>query len=72
MEIVWLLVSLVILYFGAEGLVSGAASLAKRVGNRVDHCFNRYQCTGIDSECESRIEWARCTFYRKCVGVEFF
>lgn len=32
MEIVWLLVSLVILYFGAEGLVSGAASLAKRVG----------------------------------------
>src|SRR5690554_168903 len=32
MEIVWLLVSLVILYFGAEGLVSGASSLAKRVG----------------------------------------
>ncbi len=32
MEIVWLLLSLVILYFGAEGLVSGAASLAKRVG----------------------------------------
>lgn len=32
MEIVWLLVSLVILYYGAEGLVSGAASLAKRVG----------------------------------------
>lgn len=32
MEIVWLLLSLVILYFGAEGLVSGAASLAKRIG----------------------------------------
>jgi len=32
MEIVWLLVSLVILYFGAEGLVSGASSLAKRLG----------------------------------------
>jgi cation:H+ antiporter len=32
MEIVWLLVSLVILYYGAEGLVSGAASLAKRIG----------------------------------------
>jgi len=32
MEIVWLLVSLVILYFGAEGLVSGASSLAKRFG----------------------------------------
>ncbi|MDD2590550.1 MAG: calcium/sodium antiporter [Fermentimonas sp.] len=32
MEIVWLLVSLVILYYGAEGLVSGASSLAKRVG----------------------------------------
>jgi cation:H+ antiporter len=32
MEIVWLLLSLVILYFGAEGLVSGAASLAKRMG----------------------------------------
>ncbi|MDD4778605.1 MAG: calcium/sodium antiporter [Fermentimonas sp.] len=32
MEIVWLLVSLVILYFGAEGLVSGASSLAKRMG----------------------------------------
>ena len=32
MEIVWLLISLVILYFGAEGLVSGAASLAKRIG----------------------------------------
>ncbi len=32
MEIVWLLFSLVILYFGAEGLVSGAASLAKRIG----------------------------------------
>ena len=32
MEIVWLLLSLVILYFGAEGLVSGAASLARRLG----------------------------------------
>lgn len=32
MEIVWLLVSLVILYFAAEGLVSGASSLAKRMG----------------------------------------
>lgn len=32
MEIVWLLLSLVILYFGAEGLVSGASSLAKRIG----------------------------------------
>lgn len=32
MEIVWLLVSLVILYFSAEGLVSGASSLAKRIG----------------------------------------
>jgi len=32
MEFVWLLVSLVILYYGAEGLVSGAASLAKRIG----------------------------------------
>lgn len=32
MEIVWLLLSLVILYFGAEGLVSGASSLAKRMG----------------------------------------
>lgn len=32
MEIVWLLVSLVILYVGAEGLVSGAASLARRLG----------------------------------------
>ena len=32
MEIVWLLASLVILYFGAEGLVSGASSLAKRIG----------------------------------------
>lgn len=32
MEIIWLLVSLVILYFGAEGLVSGASSLAKRMG----------------------------------------
>lgn len=32
MEIVWLLISLVILYFGAEGLVSGASSLAKRIG----------------------------------------
>lgn len=32
MEIIWLLVSLVILYYGAEGLVTGAASLAKRIG----------------------------------------
>ena len=32
MEIVWLILSLVILYFGAEGLVTGAASLAKRAG----------------------------------------
>lgn len=32
MEIVWLLLSLVILYFGAEGLVSGASSFAKRIG----------------------------------------
>ena len=32
MEIVWLLVSLVILYYGAEGLVFGASSLAKRLG----------------------------------------
>ncbi|NLY25511.1 MAG: calcium/sodium antiporter [Bacteroidales bacterium] len=32
MEIVWLLLSLVILYFGAEGLVSGASSLARRLG----------------------------------------
>ncbi|RNC65988.1 calcium/sodium antiporter [Proteiniphilum sp. X52] len=32
MEIVGLLISLVILYFSAEGLVSGASSLAKRVG----------------------------------------
>lgn len=32
MEIVWLLLSLVILYLGAEGLVSGASSLAKRIG----------------------------------------
>lgn len=32
MEIVWLLVSLVILYYGAEGLVLGASSLAKRLG----------------------------------------
>lgn len=32
MEVVWLLVSLIILYFGAEGLVSGASSLAKRIG----------------------------------------
>ena len=32
MEIVWLLLSLVILYFGAEGLVTGAASMAKRMG----------------------------------------
>ena len=30
MEIVWLLISLVILYYGAEGLVLGASSLAKR------------------------------------------
>ena len=32
MEIVWLLLSMVILYFGAEGLVSGASSFAKRIG----------------------------------------
>jgi len=32
MEIVWLVLSLVILYFGAEGLVTGAASMAKRAG----------------------------------------
>lgn len=32
MEVVWLLVSLVILYYGAEGLVFGASSLAKRIG----------------------------------------
>ncbi|WP_298653977.1 calcium/sodium antiporter [uncultured Proteiniphilum sp.] len=32
MEIIWLLLSLVILYFSAEGLVSGASSLAKRIG----------------------------------------
>lgn len=32
MEIFLLLVSLVVLYFGAEGLVSGASSLAKRLG----------------------------------------
>lgn len=32
MEVVWLLVSLVILYFGAEWLVSGASSLAARLG----------------------------------------
>lgn len=32
MEIVWLLLSLVILYYGAEGLVFGASSLAKRLG----------------------------------------
>ena len=32
MEIVWLVVSLVILYYGAEGLVFGASSLAKRLG----------------------------------------
>ena len=32
MEIVWLLISLVILYYGAEGLVFGASSLAKRLG----------------------------------------
>ncbi len=32
MEIVWLLTSLVILYFGAEWLVSGASSFASRLG----------------------------------------
>lgn len=32
MEVVWLLISLVILYFGAEWLVSGAASFAARLG----------------------------------------
>lgn len=32
MEIIWLFVSLVILYYGAEGLVTGAASFAKRIG----------------------------------------
>ena len=32
MEIVWLLVSLVILYFSADGMVLGASSLAKRMG----------------------------------------
>ena len=32
MEYVWLLVSLAILYYGAEGLVFGASSFAKRVG----------------------------------------
>ncbi|MGI6074167.1 MAG: calcium/sodium antiporter [Fermentimonas sp.] len=32
MEIVWLILSLVILYYGAEALVSGASSLAKRLG----------------------------------------
>lgn len=32
MEYVWLLVSLAILYYGAEGLVFGASSLAKRLG----------------------------------------
>lgn len=32
MEIVWLLISLVILYFGAEWLVSGASSFAARLG----------------------------------------
>jgi cation:H+ antiporter len=32
MEVVWLLVSLVILYFGAEWLVSGASSFAARLG----------------------------------------
>src|SRR5690554_5630354 len=32
MEIVWLLVSLVILYYSAEGLVFGASSFAKRIG----------------------------------------
>ena len=33
MEIVWLLLSFVILYYGAEGLVFGASSLAKRLGS---------------------------------------
>ena len=32
MEILWLLLSFVILYYGAEGLVFGASSLAKRLG----------------------------------------
>lgn len=32
MEVVWLILSLVILYFGAEWLVSGAASFAARLG----------------------------------------
>lgn len=32
MEVIWLLVSLVILYFGAEWLVSGASSFAARLG----------------------------------------
>ena len=32
MEVVWLLISLVILYFGAEWLVSGASSFAARLG----------------------------------------
>lgn len=32
MEVVWLLLSLLILYYGAEGLVSGASSFAKRLG----------------------------------------
>lgn len=32
MEIVWLLLSLIILYYGAEGLVFGASSFAKRLG----------------------------------------
>ena len=31
MEFVWLLISLVILYFGAEWLVGGASSLAARL-----------------------------------------
>ena len=32
MEVLWLLISLVILYFGAEWLVSGASSFAARLG----------------------------------------
>lgn len=32
MEVIWLLISLVILYFGAEWLVSGASSFAVRLG----------------------------------------
>jgi len=32
MEIVWLLLSMVILYFRAKGLITGAASMAKRMG----------------------------------------